>query len=265
MKASDPETIQQKLGPFQNKLFEDFATKFRLIKDNVQPSGPITESDVPEALRRQFRGKNGHYLLRVFSKENIWEKQPMSEFVGQLQTVEPEITGSPIIGHVAITLMRKGYLQASIYAFLCISVVVLVMFRRIKDTVFALIPLGITTVWTLGWMGWTGLPFNLANVIALPLILGIVVDDGIHVVHRYREHRNSVRKLVSGSTAHAISLTSWTTMIGFGSLLISKHYGIFSLGVLITLAVGIAWCLSLILLPVVLSLGKMPKFYNNLK
>ena len=263
MKESDSETIKRKLMPFQKKLFSDFEKKFRLIKDNVQPSGPITEKDVPSAFLNQFKGKNGQYLLRVFSKENIWEKLPMTEFVGQLQTVEPDITGSPIIGKISINLMRKGYLQGSLYAFLCIFIVVWLMFRKIKDTLFTLIPLVITTIWLLGWMGWTGLPFNLANVIALPLILGIVVDDGIHVIHRYKENPDSARILVSGSTAHAISLTSWTTMIGFGSLLISKHFGIFSLGLLVTLGVGIAWCLSLILLPVILSLRKTTKKQPN--
>ena len=159
--------------------------------------------------------------------------------------------------------MRKGYLQASMYAFLCMLIVVWAMFRRIKETILTVIPLAITTIWMLGWMGWTGFAFNLANVIALPLILGIVIDDGIHVVHRYRENPDLARTLVSGSTAHAISLTSWTTMVGFGSLLVSGHYGIFSLGLLITVAVGIAWFLSLILLPVLLSVGKNDNRIKN--
>jgi hopanoid biosynthesis associated RND transporter like protein HpnN len=259
MKQSDSETIEEKLKPFENKLFKDFEKKFRLIKDNVHPSGPITENDLPKALYKQLKGKNGHYLLRVFSKENIWEKEPMKEFADQLQAVEPDITGSPIIGYIAINLMRKGYLQAFVYAFLCILIVVWAMFRKIREALLTMIPLALTTIWLLGWMGWVGIAFNLANVIALPLILGIVIDDGIHVVHRYRENPGYVRSLVFGSTAHAISLTSWTTMIGFGSLLVSGHYGIFTLGLLITVAVGIAWFLSLILLPVLLSVGKNDK------
>jgi hypothetical protein len=253
LKQSEPENARSRLKPFQKKLFNDFSKKFRLLKNNVRPSSPIQEKDVPEEIRRRFKGKSGRYLMQIFSRENVWEKKHMVPFVRQLQGVDPEVTGPAIVGFISIHLMKKGYIQGSLYAFIAIFFVILITFRKVKDTCFALIPLVFTVLWTLGWMGWTGVPFNLANAIALPLLLGIVVDDGIHVVHRFRENPDLVHALVSGSTAKAISLTSWTTMIGFGSLLISRHYGIFSLGLLVTLAVGTAWILSLIMLPVVLS------------
>ena len=253
LKRSEPEVLDRQLTAFQKKLFQDFSEKFRLLKNNVQPSGPIREEDVPEEIKRRFQGESGRYLLQIFPEQDIWQKENMTTFVSQLQEVEKEVTGPSIVGFIAIDLMKKGYLQGALYAIIAIFFVVLVTFRRIKETVFALIPLIFTVVWTLGWMGWLKLPFNLANAIALPLLLGIVVDDGIHVVHRFRENPDSGESLVTGSTAQAISLTSWTTMIGFGSLLISKHYGIFSLGLLVSLAVGTAWILSLILLPVLLS------------
>jgi len=252
LKSTRPEQIRRRLEPFQSLLFQDFSEKFRLLKDNSDPSGPIAEKDIPIQLRNRFQGKNGDYLLRIYSEKNIWEKEPMTEFVTQLRSVEPQATGSPVIGYIVINLMKKGYVSASLYAFIAIFIVTLATLRKIKETCWTLVPLAFTVLWTLGWMGWTGTPFNLANVIALPLILGIVVDDGIHVIHRYRESPDSVKRLISGSTAQAITLTSWTTMIGFGSLLISKHSGIFSLGLVVTVAVGTAWILSLILLPVVM-------------
>jgi hypothetical protein len=178
----------------------------------------------------------------------------MEAFVSQLRSIEPDITGSPIVGYLSIHQMKKGYLQGGFYAIAAIVIVLLVLFRRLKETCLALIPLVFAVIWTLGWMGGFGISFNLANVIALPLLLGIVVDDGIHVVHRFRERPHAVARLITNSTAQAISLTSWTTMVGFGSLLISRHLGIFSLGLVITVAVGTAWVLSLILLPVVLKL-----------
>ena len=252
LQSTDSERIRKRLEPFQERLFEDFAKKFQLLKDNSDPPGRVEEADIPVQLRDRFQGGNGDYLLRIYAEKNIWEKEAMAEFVSQLQAVEPEITGSPVIGYTVIHLMRKGYLKGSLYAFAAIGVVTLFVFRRIAETGLTLIPLAFTVLWTLGWMGWTDTPFNLANVIALPLILGIVVDDGIHVVHRFRERPDSAESLISGSTAQAITLTSWTTMIGFGSLLISRHFGIFSLGMIITAAVATAWILSLVVLPVIL-------------
>jgi predicted RND superfamily exporter protein len=149
--------------------------------------------------------------------------------------------------------MKKGYLHGSLYALAALFIVIWMTLRRLRETFLTLIPLAFTVLWTLGWMGWLDIPFNLANVIAIPLILGIVIDDGIHVIHRYRENPGQTESLISGSTAQAITLTSWTTMIGFGSLLISGHLGIFSLGLVVVVAVGAAWILSLVLLPVVLS------------
>jgi hopanoid biosynthesis associated RND transporter like protein HpnN len=253
LKALPPETVRNRLEPFQTRLFEDFSEKFELLKNNSNPAGPIEEKDIPAKLKENFRGENGRYLLRVYSEKNIWEKEPMTEFVTQLKTVDPQITGSPVVGYIAIDLMRKGYLHGSTYAFIAVFIVVWITLRRFKWTGLALVPLSITVLWTLGWMGLSGTPFNLANVIALPLILGIVVDYGIHIVHRFQENPDAVEGLVTGSTAQAVTLTSWTTMIGFGSLLISKHYGIFSLGLVVTSAVTTAWLLSLILLPVILS------------
>ena len=253
LKQTGEKTALTRLTRFQEKLFKDFSNKFKLLKDNVRPSGPVVENDIPANILRRFKGKDGQYLLRIYSKENIWDKEPMEAFVSQLRSVEPDITGSPIVGYLSIHQMKKGYLQGGFYAMAAIVIVLLVLFRRLKETCLALIPLVFAVIWTLGWMGGFGISFNLANVIALPLLLGIVVDDGIHVVHRFRERPHAVDGLITNSTAQAISLTSWTTMVGFGSLLISRHLGIFSLGLVITVAVGTAWILSLILLPVVLN------------
>ena len=253
LKQIDGKSVKKRLTRFQDQLFQDFSKKFKLLRDNVQPSGPVVEDDIPANILKRFKGQNGQYLLRIYSKENIWNKEPMETFVNQLRSIEPNITGSPIVGYLSIHQMKKGYLQGGCYAIAAVVVILLILFRKLKETGLALIPLAFTIIWTLGWMGEFGISFNLANVIALPLLLGIVVDDGIHVVHRFREQKTAVDRLVTNSTAQAISLTSWTTMVGFGSLLISRHFGIFSLGLLITVAVGTAWILSLILLPVVLN------------
>ncbi len=99
-----------------------------------------------------------------------------------------------------------------------------------------------------------GLDLNMANLIILPLFLGIAVDDGIHIVHRIREDPQAARAPLAHSTGKAIILTSLTTMVGFGSLMIAQDSGIFSLGLLSTLAVGCSLIATLVGLPLVLGM-----------
>ena len=96
------------------------------------------------------------------------------------------------------------------------------------------------------------LQFNLANLVAVPLIIGIGVENGIHIVHRYREEGVGGPALVAGSTGQAVALFSLTTMIGFGSLMVARYYGIFSMGLLLTIAVGSVLVASLTVLPLLL-------------
>jgi predicted RND superfamily exporter protein len=93
------------------------------------------------------------------------------------------------------------------------------------------------------------LQFNLGNLVAVPLIIGIGVENGIHLVHRYREAGERGPMLVAGSTGRSVALFSLTTIIGFGSLMVAKYYGIFSMGLLLTLAVGSVLVASLMVLP----------------
>jgi hypothetical protein len=107
-------------------------------------------------------------------------------------------------------------------------------------------------VWTAGLMWLFDLQFNLANLVAVPLIIGIGVENGIHIVHRFREEGESGPALVAGSTGQAVALFSLTTMVGFGSLMVARYYGIFSMGLLLTVAVGSVLVASLTVLPLLL-------------
>jgi uncharacterized membrane protein YdfJ with MMPL/SSD domain len=105
---------------------------------------------------------------------------------------------------------------------------------------------------TFGLLGLIGLPLNPANLIALPLILGLGVDFGIHIIHEYREQTGPYR--ISGGTAVAVLVDSLTTIVGYGALMVASHQGLQSLGRVLT--IGVTMCLfsSLILLPALLAL-----------
>ena len=248
------QNLQQRLALFQDALFLDFQDKWSLLSNNLSPAGPITFADVPPQLRSRFVSRDGQrFLLQVYPKENIWEREPLTEFIRQLRTVDPDVTGSPIIGYESIGAMQNGYVEAAGYAFLAILVVTFVALRRARYALLAILPLGLGMIWTAGLMWLWDVQFNLANMVAAPLIIGIGVENGIHLVHRFREGRDgSVVSLIAGSTGQAVVLFSLTTMVGFGSLMVARYYGIFSMGLLLSLAVGSVLVASIVVLPLLL-------------
>ena len=115
----------------------------------------------------------------------------------------------------------------------------------------AAVPLGIGMLQMFGLLGWLDIPLNPANLIALPLILGIGVDYGVHIVHEFRETRGPYR--MSPGTAVAVLVDALTTLVGFGSLMIATHQGLQSLGRVLTLGVTCCLFTSLVMLPAALT------------
>jgi predicted RND superfamily exporter protein len=241
------------LETFQRDLTADFAAKLHFLQRNVHPT-PITVDDIPETLRQRFIGNRGQYLLQIFARDNIWERHAMRAFVTQLQTIDPHVTGPPVVAFHSIRQIQYGYARAGLYALAVIVGVILLLVRGLKPLLFALLPVVLGGLWTLACMALVGLNFNMANLIILPLFLGIAVDGGIYMVHRMLEEPQAMTSPLTQSTGKAIVLTSLTTMVGFGGLMVARHSGIFSLGLLSTLAVGCTLLATLIALPLVLHL-----------
>lgn len=245
---------QAALVLFQQALLRDFQDKWSLLRSNLDPSGPISFADVPTQLKSRFVSQDGtKFLLQIYPKHNIREREPLEEFISQLRQVDPDVTGSPVIGYESIRAMKQGYLEGALYAFVAIVLVTFFTLRRPSDTLFAILPLALGVIWTAGLMKIFHLQFNLANLVAVPLIIGIGVENGIHIVHRFREAGESGPELVAGSTGQAVALFSLTTMVGFGSLMVARYYGIFSMGLLLTVAVGSVLIASLGVLPMLLT------------
>ncbi len=253
LSRANREEAEAALGYLQSQLSRDFADKFHHLQKNLRPR-PVGLRDVPEELRRKFIGKSGRFLLQIHPKVNIWDRAGAREFVNDLRTVDPDVTGTPVITYEAIRLMEKAYRQGTLYAFLVVGALATLMFRRIRESLLALIPLGLGTLWTVGLMSLCGLKFNLANVFGLPLIVGTAAEYGLNVVARHLEGRDHGGPLLARSTVLAVVLNGFTTIAGFGSLMVATHRGIFSLGLLLTLGMVASLAASLIVLPVLIRL-----------
>jgi predicted RND superfamily exporter protein len=117
-----------------------------------------------------------------------------------------------------------------------------------------LFPLAVGVALTAGVMGLFGVPLNPANMIALPLIVGVSVDNGVHVLHDHRERNPHRPYALGGATGRGVLVAGLTTVLGFGTLMIGRHRGMESLGLALSLGVTFSMLASLVLLPAVLRL-----------
>jgi len=247
-----------KIAEFQQALFEDLRDTFVTLQ-NQDDGAPLRIEDLPPALRDGFIGMNGKFLLQVYPKKNVWERGNQQEFVDALrQALDPRDTNHPIITGTPVqfleyeSLLKDSYITAAWYSLIAIAIMVLVHFRSLVAVILALIPVGLGTLWLAGLMGWLGEPFNPANIMTLPLVIGIGVTNGIHILNRYAEERTP--GILARSTGKAVLVSGLTAIAGFGSLILAQHRGIHSLGVI--MSAGIATCMiaGLTFLPALLNL-----------
>ena len=250
-----PAAIEPALAMFQQALRRDLTDKLAILQRNLEAQ-PVTMEDLPPALRARYIGKNGKFRLFVFPAENVWDPAPLARFVNDLQSVDRDALGAPVTNFEYMETIKNGYETASVYAICGIIFLTFLMFRGALSTILALVPLCVGAVWTLGMMALFGVQFNMANLLFVPLIIGIGIDNGVHIVHSFRatEKYEGESVPLSRSTAKAIILAALTTIVGFGSLMISSHRGIHSLGLLVSLGVGSVLMASLTTLPCLLAI-----------
>jgi hopanoid biosynthesis associated RND transporter like protein HpnN len=255
--GADREVAEPALTHLQAQLYRDFVDKFYMLQRNLRPR-PVTLADVPDEMHRKFIGASGKFLIQIHPKVDIWEREGAAQFVRELRTVDADVTGSPVITYEAIRLMERAYLQGTVYAFVLVGALTFWMLRRVRETLLSLLPLIIGLIWTIGLMWLFDLKFTLANVWGLPLIIGTSAEFGLNVVMNYLEGREHDGPLVARSTVMAVVLNGLTTIVGFGSLMISRHQGIYGLGLLLTVGATCALIAALVVLPVVLRLMPRP-------
>ncbi|HEY1787149.1 MAG TPA: MMPL family transporter [Verrucomicrobiae bacterium] len=240
-----------KLSQFQEAFFSDIHNTFESFKTQ-NTSSTLTVNDLPVALRNQFISPDGQFLIQVFPKTDVWQRQNQEAFINQLRPIVSDVTGTPVQLYEYESLLRKSYVHAAWYALIAIALVVLIHFRSVSAVFLALLPVAIGGLWLCGLMGWFDISFNLANIMTLPLVIGIGVTNGIQILNRFAEERTP--GILSRSTGKAVLVSGLTAIAGFGSLVIAQHRGIRSLGQV--MAMGIALCMiaALTFLPAFLNL-----------
>jgi len=254
--------LSHRLQTFEGALIEDLNDKLDLIRANIS-TRPMRLEDLPRPLLQRFVGDDHLYPIRVFPAQNIWEPELLGKFVHDLQTVDPDAIGDPVTLYVFTMAFRDACIKAAIYAAVFIFIFLFVTFRSSISALMAMTPLIGGTLWTFGLIHAFGVNLNLANSIFLPLVVGAGVEYGIIIVQRWRQ-REEVKKdtVLPYSTGMGVILAGLTTTVGFGSLTISDHQGLYSLGILTTIGSLAILAAAVLFLPVLLQLLMQFKLYH---
>lgn len=212
---------------------------------------PISLDALPPDISDRWLSKDGWYRIQIFPKKDLNHLANLKEFITEVQSVAPETTGLPIIYWESMNEVIKAFQQAIVIALIAIALVLLAIRRSIQDTALVMATLILAGLFTMACAALTNTPINFANIIALPLLLGLGVDNGIHMLVKLRESLSGSgdHDIYESSTARAIFFGALTTSSSFGGLAFSPHAGISSMGLIIT--IGIFWIMvcTFVILP----------------
>ncbi|HHR84901.1 MAG TPA: hypothetical protein ENL23_00970 [Candidatus Acetothermia bacterium] len=211
---------------------------------------------LPEGIRARFLAPDGSYIVQARMVKSIYQEGNMQKFNTYAASFADRFFGMPLVAGKLEDYMRRDFLVSTVFAAVMI---IITLWRSIGGWGRALIaasPLILGYVWMLGGMRLLQVDFNFVNITISPLLIGIGVDDGIHIIHRYLEERalspDGAVERAGRMTTVAILVTSLTTMLVFASLLIARTPGLRFLGVSALLGIGFTLLFSLVFLPAVL-------------
>ncbi|MFL6192770.1 MAG: efflux RND transporter permease subunit [Thermoanaerobaculia bacterium] len=206
-----------------------------------------------EAFGAGFRSPSGRLAVYAYPKGDVWDPAFESRFLAEMKAIDPDVTGMPVLGHFMIDLSKRALWITAGLSALVILLLVWLDLRSPGWSALALLPTVLSVAATLSTMRWLGLDFNPLNVMALPVILGTVVDAGAHIVHRFLQEKGDLDRTLAGSGA-AVLLCITTTIVGFGALGFTSHRGLASFGIILTLGSFYSLVFSLFVLPALLKL-----------
>ncbi len=248
LKEKDEKFVKPEISRLRDTLLGSFPSRIRYLKDSLK-AGEIKEEGLPQNLRSQWIGKDGSYRLQVVPKKNPENDQELMAFVDATRKIDKKVTGYPVLVIEGGRAVVKAFKQAFLYSLFAILFLLLILMPRWTDAVIILYSLFLAGLFSAAFMVFFHIPLNFANIIALPLIMGIGVDNGIHIVHRHRRALESPSSLLQTSTARGIFFSTLTTICSFGNLAVSPHVGMASMGKLLTIGITMALLTSMFMIP----------------
>ncbi|MFZ5353284.1 MAG: efflux RND transporter permease subunit [Bacillota bacterium] len=247
LQTENADLILQQLGQTGASSFPSISG-FQISED------PMSVEQLPEALKTNYVGRGGKYIIEIVPAVNIWEPESFNKLEEAVLSLSGNYpVGMPSIMNEVTDYVKSDILRISIYCFAALFIILMIMFRGIKETIIAIVPLCFTVYATLGLMPILGADLNIFSMIAFPVLIGIGIDSAVHLVHRIKTTPGRDTAYILAHTGKAIMMTNITTLIGFGSLYFTNHPGLESFG--LTTVIGMSLCL-------VFTLTMVPALYK---
>ena len=248
------------LFELQDRLLATLGKRLSVLERALQ-ARPIALDDLPDLVVARQLAADGRSRIEVYPTEDISDNDALRRFVSAVQAIAPRATDTPVTllgaGDAVVDALRRAVLLAVVL----IALALVGLLRSPMDATLVLLPLLLAGILTVAATVWFDVPFNFANVIVLPLLLGLGVASGIHLVMRHRvegDGSSALQRtsLLQTSTPRAVLFSALTTIGSFGTLAISSHRGTSSMGLLLTITIGLTLVCTLIVLPAMLALSR---------
>jgi hopanoid biosynthesis associated RND transporter like protein HpnN len=242
---SDPTTS---LAELQEELLGALPEQLRILSRALE-AGEVTLGNLPDALVDRMLSADGRVRLEIFPKDDLSDHASLAAFVDGVREIAPQIAVSAAEIVESGRAVERALTQALLTALGAVTLVLLLVWRRVLDTALVLAPLLLASAFTVQAAVLLRIPFNFADVIVLPLLIGIGVDAAIHMVHRARAMGEGAGNLLTTSTARAIAYGSLTNVASFGTMGLASHLGLATMGQLLTVGVILTLVCNLVVLP----------------
>ncbi len=258
----NPERAIKALNEFQ-RFYEPLLRKKAYDMSNPEF---LSLDNIPYNIKSRYVNEaEDLFLVNIFPREYIWNFENLRRFSKQVELVSERATGFPPLFLRLIELIGRDGKRATVLTLFIVVLLLWLDFRSLKLALLGIIPLIAGGLWMLGLLSTFGMMLTVVNVIGIPMIVGIGIDDGVHILHRYRVEGFNSTPHVLLSTGKAVLLTSLTTMAGFGSLMISKYRGFIGLGALLFLGVGACFITTVLFMPSIINIAERIVKRNLLK
>ncbi len=252
---SDPSLYAARL----TRLDKYFAGEMnRIVSNMTKINRKITIADLPkDAVNAMLHEDGKRNLVTAYPRKGLLKDiKDMERLNKRIHKISPKITGTTLLITEWMDEMLPSSRKAAVYIFITVFIFMLLTFRNLKYSILASIPLLIGMIWMLGIHPLLGLKFNFLNYAFIPMVIGMGIDFGIHLVHRFITENGDIETTYK-YTGKAVFLSAATTMIGFSSLaLVGSYPAIASIGSILFLGIGACLLTSLIILPALLKKKK---------
>lgn len=246
----DPEVALRRL---ERLLLSNFPGQLERLRTALDPE-EVTLETLPRDVVHRMVGPDGHARVQIFPAESLRREGAMREFSEAVQRVAPRATGISMNLVALEDATKASFRQALTSALVLIVALLWLLWRNAVDIVLVVAPMVLAAVLSVAAVGVFDIPFNFVNVIVVPLMFGIGVDCGIHLVHRSHDVIAEGEGLLGTTTARAVYYSALTTLVSFGSLSFSSHGGMASLGMLLSIGMVLTVVANLVVLPALIHL-----------